>query len=37
VAGGIRCSTTVGELSTKEREAVEQSAEYLLNDKDMLK
>jgi hypothetical protein len=36
VAGGIRRSATLRGLSAKEREAVEDCAEYLLNYKDML-
>lgn len=37
VAGGIRRSATLRGLSAKEREAVDDCAEYLLNYKDMLK
>jgi hypothetical protein len=37
VAGGIRRSATLRGLSEKDREAVDECAEYLLNYKDMLK
>ncbi len=37
VAGGIRRSATLRGLSAKQREAVDECAEYLLNYKDMLK
>jgi hypothetical protein len=37
VAGGMRRSATLRGFSAKEREAVDECAEYLLNYKDMLK